>query len=74
MVVKKIVRKELGKKITFGIYAIALTRDCQITYYKNGDAVKAKDVDKTYDNYSLYAHALEVAKSNGFKESDLKRG
>ena len=68
-----IVRKQLGRSISFGQYKIKLSKDCQITYIKDDITYKVKDVNNEYDEYMFYEHVLTLAKRLGFNEFDLKR-
>ena len=65
--------KDLGTKVAFGPYELHLATNGQISYYKNKQLSKVRDKAIDFNSKDLYQHALGIAKSLGYRESDLKK-
>ena len=70
---KSFEHKTLGMKIKFGPYEVRLATNGQISYFKNGQLSKVKDMAIQFNEQDLYVHTLELATKMGFSENSLTK-
>jgi hypothetical protein len=63
--------KTLGMKIKFGPYEVRLATNGQISYFKNGELSRVKDMAISFNEQDLYVHTLELATKMGYAENSL---
>jgi len=70
---KNFEHKTLGMRIKFGPYEVRLAKNGQVSYFKNGQLSKVKDMAISFNEQDLYVHVQELADKMGYKESSLTK-